>query len=195
MGRRYIISLTGANRVGILAAVTTALDELRGNLWEANISVMPPFCSILLTADFPEGRTADIVSDHIRDLCRPYAVEVRLSEPNGEGRSSTPATPTAQHMLTVHGSDKPGMLRLLSNKLSELGIDIHNLYAERCDQDATFTMELELAIPTSLDIAHVREEVSGRCREVGLDLTLEPAEEFFARCGRNLRDAVRAGAR
>ena len=132
---------------------------------------------------------------HIRDLCRPYAVEVRLNEPGGEGMSFTPATPTSQYMLTVRGPDKPGMLRLLSNKLSELGIDIRNLYAERCDQDATFTMELELAIPTSLDIAHVREEVSGRCREVGLDLTLEPAEEFFARCGRNLRDAVRAGTR
>src|SRR5262245_3914688 len=103
MGRRYIISLTGANRVGILAAVTTALDELRGNVREANISVMSPFCSILLTADFPEARTADVVSDHLRDLCRPYAVEVRLSEPSGEGATSAPAIPTTQHMLTVRG--------------------------------------------------------------------------------------------
>ncbi len=191
MAKRYIISLTGANRVGILAAVTTALDELRGNLWEANISVMPPFCSILLTADFPEGRTDKIVSDHIRDLCRPYAVEVRVTEPGGEGTAPATATSTARYVLTVHGSDKPGMLRLLSSKLSELGIDIHNLYAERCDRDQTFSMELEVAIPTSLDITHVREQVSVRCREVGLAATLEPAADFLARCGGNLRDAVR----
>ena len=190
MARRYIISLTGANRVGILAAVTTALDELRGNLWEANISVMPPFCSILLTADFPEGRTADIVSDHIRDLCRPYAVEVRLSEPVGDGTAATPAAPAAQYILSVQGSDKPGMLRLLSHKLSELGIDIRNLFAERCEQDGTFSMELELAVPALLDIAHVREQLAARCREVGLDETLELAAEFFARRSRNLRDAV-----
>ena len=195
MARRYIISLTGANRVGILAAVTTALDELRGNLWEANISVMPPFCSILLTAEFPDGRTTDIVSDHLRDLCRPYAVEVRISEPNGVGSEAGAATPTNQYMLTVHGTDKPGMLRLLSNKLSELGIDIHNLFAERCDADGTFAMELELAVPAALDIGDARDQVSTRCQEVGLEATLEPAAEFFARCGRNLRDTVRAKTR
>ncbi len=193
MARRYIISLTGANRVGILAAVTTALEELRGNLWEANISVMPPFCSILLTADFPETRTTDIVSDHLRDLCRPYSVEVRISEPNGAEASAVAST--NQFMLTVHGTDKPGMLRLLSNKLSEFGIDIHNLFAERCDKDETFAMGLELAIPAALDINHVRDQVSTRCREVGLEATLEPATDFFARCGRNLRDTVRAETR
>ena len=148
MARRYIISLTGANRVGVLAAVTTALDELRGNLWEASISVMPPYCSILLAADFPEDRTADIVSDHIRDLCRPYDVKVRLTEPAADSGILTP--PSAKYVLTVRGSDKPGMLRLLSTKMAELGVDIRNLYAERCERDQTFSMELELAIPASL---------------------------------------------
>ena len=102
MARRYIISLTGANRVGVLAAVTTALDELRGNLWEANISVMQPFCSILLAADFPDDRTQDVVSDHIRDLCRSYGVEVRLSEPAAESGILTP--PSNKYVLTAECS-------------------------------------------------------------------------------------------
>lgn len=191
MARRYIISLTGANRVGILAAVTTALDELRGNLWEASISVMPPFCSILLTADFPEGRTTDIVSDHIRDLCRPFAVEVRVSE----FEIATAAVPVSRYMLTVRGNDQPGMLRLLSTKLSELGIDIQNLYAERCERDETFSMELELAIPTAANIALVSEQVTIRCLEIGLQATIEPFAAFLARCGGNLRDTVRANTR
>ncbi len=192
MARRYIISLTGANRVGILAAVTTALDELRGNLWEASISVMPPFCSILLTADFPDGRTTDIVSDHIRDLCRPYAVEVRLSEIDA---ASAAAAPTSRYMLTVRGSDKPGMLRLMSTKLAELGIDIQNLYAERCERDQSFSMELELAIPTAANLDQISQQISARCLEVGLQSTLEPFADFMARCGGNLRDSVRASTR
>ena len=81
MARRYIISLTGANRVGVLAAVTTALDELRGNLWEASISVMQPFCSILLTADFPDDRSEDIISAHIREPRRRKAGTNRECEP------------------------------------------------------------------------------------------------------------------
>lgn len=193
MSRRYIISLTGANRVGILAAVTTALDELRGNLWEASISVMEPFCSILLAADFPDDRSADIVSDHIRDLCRPYAVEVRLSEPAAESGILVP--PSAKYVLTVSGSDKPGMLRRLSTKLAELGVDIRNLYAERCEHDQSFSLELELAIPTALDVERVREQLFARCQEIGLQATLEPFADFLARCGGNLRDSVRATTR
>ena len=193
MARRYIISLTGANRVGVLAAVTTALDELRGNLWEASISVMQPFCSILLAADFPEDRTQEIVSDHIRDLCRPYGVEVRLSEPAADSGILTP--PSNKYVLTVRGSDKPGMLRMLSGKLAELRVDIRNLYAERCERDKSFSLELELAIPMSHDFARVSEQLFARCQEVGLNATLEPFTDFVARCGGNLRDSVRATTR
>lgn len=193
MARRYIISLTGANRVGVLAAVTTALDELRGNLWEASISVMQPFCSILLTADFPDDRSENVVSDHIRDLCRPYAVEVRVSEPAAESGILMP--PSNKYVLTVSGSDKPGMLRNLSTKLAELGVDIRNLYAERCEQKKTFSLEFEVAIPMSLNLDRVSEQITTRCQELGLQLTLEPFADFVARCGGNLRDSVRATTR
>ncbi|MBM3969740.1 MAG: hypothetical protein FJ302_07750 [Planctomycetes bacterium] len=193
MARRYIISLTGANRVGVLAAVTTALDELRGNLWEASISVMQPYCSILLAADFPDDRNQEVVSDHIRDLCRPYGVEVRLSEPAAD--SGILAPPSNKYVLTVRGSDKPGMLRMLSGKLAELGVDIRNLYAERCERDKSFSLELELAIPMSFDFTRVSEQLFARCQEVGLNATLEPFTDFVARCGGNLRDSVRAETR
>ncbi len=193
MARRYIISLTGANRVGVLAAVTTALDELRGNLWEASISVMQPFCSILLTADFPDDRSESVISDHIRDLCRPYAVEVRVSEPAAESGILMP--PSNKYVLTVTGSDKPGMLRNLSTKLAELGVDIRNLYAERCENKKTFSLEFEIAIPMSLNLERVSEQITTRCQELGLQLTLEPFADFVARCGGNLRDSVRATTR
>lgn len=193
MARRYIISLTGANRVGVLAAVTTALDELRGNLWEASISVMQPFCSILLTADFPDDRSESVISDHIRDLCRPYAVEVRVSEPAAESGILMP--PSNKYVLTVSGSDKPGMLRNLSTKLAELGVDIRNLYAERCEHKKAFSLEFEIAIPMSLNLERVSEQITTRCQELGLQLTLEPFADFLARCGGNLRDSVRATTR
>lgn len=193
MARRYIISLTGANRVGVLAAVTTALDELRGNLQEASISVMQPFCSILLAADFPDDRTQSIVSDHIRDLCRPYGVEVRLSEPAADSGILTP--PSSKYVLTVRGSDKPGMLRILSGKLAELSVDIRNLYAEHCERDKSFSLELELAIPMSRNFEVVREQLFARCQEIDLNATLEPFADFLARCGGNLRDSVRATTR
>lgn len=189
MARRYIISLTGANRVGILSALTTALDELRGNVWEASISVMQPFCSILLAADFPDDRSSDIVSAHIRDRCRAYAVEVRLSEPTADSGILTP--PSNKFVLTVRGSDQPGVLRMLSTKLAELGVDIRDLYAERSERDKTFSLELELAIPMSLDFARISEQLFGKCDELGLQTTLEPFADFLARCGGNLRDAVR----
>jgi predicted amino acid-binding ACT domain protein len=152
---------------------------------------MSPFCSILLTADFPDDRTNDVVSGHIRDLCRPFAVEVRLSEQITESGIGL-GMPATEHVLTVWGPDRPGVLRLLATKMSELGVDIQNLYAERKETEKTFLMELELAVPRSLDLDDVRHQVGTRCEELGLRSRLETYTDFVERCGGNLRDAVRA---
>ena len=79
--------------------------------------------------------------------------------------------------------------------VAEVGVGIGSRYAERCERDQSFVMELELAIPMSLDLARVSGQISARCQELGLQLTLEPFAEFFARCGGNLRDSVRATTR
>ncbi len=58
--KEYVLTLTAVNRIGILAAVSNAIAELGGDLREINVTVMSRFFTIILSADFPEQRDADI---------------------------------------------------------------------------------------------------------------------------------------
>ena len=84
MPRRLIITLTAANRVGILAGVSNALAELSGDLQEIRQTVVQKFFTMIIAADFPAERDPQIVLDHIRDVCRPYSVDVTLKDPLDE---------------------------------------------------------------------------------------------------------------
>ena len=84
MTKRYLISVMAANRVGILTALTNALEELGANLVEVQQNVMQQFFTLMLAADFPEQRTPDVVVDHIRGICRPFGGDVIIKDPQIE---------------------------------------------------------------------------------------------------------------
>src|SRR5579863_5909896 len=147
MSKRYIITLMATNRVGILAAVTTSLAELGGDIQEVSQTVMQRFFTIIMSAEFPDTRDRSVIVDHIRGLCRPFGVEVNLKDPEEETLQDVQSEGIEKYYLTAEGKDKPGMIRQISARLAQEGIDITDVYARRADQGQTFVMVMELAVP------------------------------------------------
>ena len=180
MSKRYIITLMAANRVGILAAVTNAMAELGGDLLEVSQTVMQRFFTIILAAEFPDEREPQIVGDHIRDVCRPYAVEVCLKVPDAEILQEPPDGGAEKYFLTVTGDDKPGMIRQVSARLAHEGIDITDLYARRSDRDRSFTMVMELAVPLGVNALALQTELEEMGSAVGLSAAMQHENIFIA---------------
>jgi glycine cleavage system transcriptional repressor len=180
MTRRFILTLMAANRVGILAAVTTALDELGGNVLEVSQTVLQDFFTIILAAEFPVEREANVVADHLRDVCRPYGIEVAIKDPREEILQGPPPKGTEKFILTVAGSDAPGVIRRLSTRLAQETIDIVDLYGVRNAVDGAFQMVLALAVPPGVDAIGLQEEIEAIGRSVGLSATLQHEDIFSA---------------
>ena len=51
-----------------------------------------------------------------------------------------------RYFLTAEGQDKPGMVRQISARLAQEGIDITDVFARRADEGLTFVMVMELAV-------------------------------------------------
>ncbi len=151
MSKRYIITLMAANRVGILAAVTTSLAELGGDIQEVSQTVMQRFFTIIMSAEFPEHRDPSVIIDHIRGVCRPFGVEVNLKDPKAETLQELPNEGTEKYFLTAEGEDKPGMIRQISARLAQEEIDITDVFARRAENGKTFVMVMELAVPNGVD--------------------------------------------
>ena len=180
MARRYIITLMAANRVGIMAALTNGLSELGGDLVEVSQTVMQRFFTIILAAEFPEHRQPQVIVDHIRDVCRPYGVEVNLKDPAQEQLQEPISGGVEKYFLTITGEDKPGIIRQITARLAQEGIDITDLYAVRSDQDRSFIMIMELAVPLGVEAMALQAELEELGRNVGLAPMLQHENIFIA---------------
>jgi glycine cleavage system transcriptional repressor len=179
MAKRYIITLMAANRVGILAAITTSLAELGGDLQEVSQTVMQRFFTIIMSAEFPEHRDPAVIVDHIRGVCRPFGVEVNLKDPDLESPQGPPPEGVERYFLTAEGEDKPGMIRQISARLAQEGIDITDVFARRAE-GKTFVMVMELAVPAGVDALALQRELEELGSAVGLSASLQHEDIFTA---------------
>jgi glycine cleavage system transcriptional repressor len=169
-----------ANRVGVISALTTALTELGGDLQEVSQTVLQRFLTIILAAEFPEHRDPQIIVDHIRDVCRPFGVDVCLKDPEREQLQPVPTGGVQKYFLTLSGKDEPGVMRKVSSRLAQEEIDITDLYAARKEQDRTFVMVMELAVPECVDVFSLVSELEEMGQPFGLHPTMHHESDFIS---------------
>jgi glycine cleavage system transcriptional repressor len=180
MAQRFVIGLMAANRTGILSAVTTALAELGGDIQEVSQTVMQKFFTIILAADFPDHRHADVIVGHLRDACRPFGVEVILKDPSQEPLQEPPVEENEKYFLTLTGHDAPGIISKITGRLAREQIDITDLYGITQGPDRSFVMIMELAMPAGVDALALQKELEQLGKPVGLLATLQHENIFAA---------------
>ena len=175
MARRYILTVLAANRVGILAALTNALDELGGNMLDVSQGVIQDFFTMVLAAEFPEERDPDVIVDHIRAVCRPYGAEVALKNAQDEAPFEIRDEPMARqrYVLTASGQDRPGVLRFIAHRLAQDDIVLLDLQGMRHESDRSFLTSMELAVPPGVDALKLRTDLDHEFRPDGITIALQ----------------------
>ncbi|MCA9037508.1 MAG: ACT domain-containing protein [Planctomycetaceae bacterium] len=152
MPKEYIITMTAANRVGIMSAVTRAMSDLGADLREASQTVVRGYFTMIFSAEFPEKLDAGVIRDHLLDVCRPFGIDVNLKEPVPETGDETPRKTLRLYSLRLGGDNQPGVLRQLSTVISTKRIDIAGMHAVRVRRGSGFEMVMKIAVPPELDI-------------------------------------------
>lgn len=166
MAKKYVMSVMAVNRVGILAALGTALDELRGSFVDVSQAVMRQYFTMIIAVEFPDDRDPAVIVEHIQAVCRPFGGVVTLKDPEEDaamGLSPLEASAgdvTVEYLLRITGNDRPGVLRRVAHRLAQDGIDVVDLYGLRHDEDNTFVTCLQLAVPVGINIAFLKKDLS-----------------------------------
>lgn len=168
--KRYIISLLAANRVGIMAAVTTAMDELGANLHEASIAVIQDFFSIVIAADFPEQRDPTLIQEHIEGICNAFSVDVCVKDPDVDVPSILSPEECDRYLLAIAGNNRSGILRIISSQLGQDGVDILDLSATSSEDGQSFEMMIKVAIPKELDITDLQTTLENICSDLDVSV-------------------------
>lgn len=175
MAKQYIMTLMAVNRVGVLSALTTALDDLGGNLVELSQAVMRGFFTMIVAVEFPPDRDPDLILEHIRSVCGPFGVEIAIKDPDEEmmPEPSDETDEADRYILTVTGPDQKGALRHITRRLAQEGIDIIDLRGFVDDARTRFSAFMELVAPTGVDVLSIIHELQASSMARNLLLTIQ----------------------
>lgn len=161
------VTAVGADRPGIIARLTGVLLEHGGNLEDTSMTILSgQFAMVLLVStDTGPQELEDALAGAVADL----GLIVSVAEV-GAGSDSPPAT----HVVSIYGSDRPGILHAASTLLAERGINVTDLATRVLEGESpVYAMMLEVALGEEPDTDELAEALRGIG---GVDASIHPLD-------------------
>jgi predicted amino acid-binding ACT domain protein len=173
----YIVTVTAADRVGIVYSVAGTLRDQGGNIRELSQTVMRGYFTIILEVEFPEPRDRKALIEAITERGKRFDLTAVVLEVSPSGVES-PVADGERFILTVLGADAPGNIHGIAGCLAAHGVNIVDLHA-RVD-GTRFALVMEAFLPPDLAPGTVRAELERFGREHGLEAYVQHENIFLA---------------
>lgn len=169
MNRWYMLTLVGADRPGIVAAVTRALYESGCNLGEASMIRLGANFTIMLMVETDRER------HEVEDLLNPVAdMHHLLLHVDGiEGRLHRHEEPDV--VITVYGADRAGIVAEATGVLAEAGLNILDLESTvgGSEERPLYIMSIEGQAHRGTEAL---EQAVEKIRECGIEVSIMPID-------------------
>ena len=157
----YAVTAIGRDRPGIVAAISRALLELKGNLEDSHMAILRGHFAVMLIVRVPEGTSEDELCARLGEVRDELGLEAltfnhvdELAEPR----------PAASHMLSVYGADRRGIVAGVTGALAGLGVNIVDLDTRLAGSAEApiyaMLVELDLAGAAVADVERVLAELA-----------------------------------
>ena len=120
---QFAVSSIGRDRPGIVAAIAGALLGIDANIEDSRMAILGGHFAVMLIVSAPEGSDREAVAAALapaREELGLEALTVSEVHPADAGRA-------ADHVITVYGSDHPGIVHAISAELATAGVNITDL--------------------------------------------------------------------
>lgn len=155
----YAITVLGHDRAGIIATATGALADLGLNLEDSSMTRLRGHFAMTLICG--GGASIDEVRAALEPLGHDHTLTVTVFEVPVEPPTSDVAVP---YVLSVHGSDRPGIVSALMTEVAQVGGNVTDL-TTRLSEDL-YLVIAEIDLPTDADVPMLQ----SRLRAIGNDL-------------------------
>lgn len=171
MTTSLVITVMGADRPGLIEALSKALAAHHGNWLESRITVLGGRFAGILLASVPEteARTVKEALGALETEGLRITVEDSGLEP-GTGESRTVK-------LELIGQDHPGIVREISEAIARRGVNIQEFSTECLSAswsgETLVKAVAELSVPRSVPTAELRRLLEALANELMVDVTLD----------------------
>jgi glycine cleavage system transcriptional repressor len=170
MQRFFAIAVLGRDRPGIVADVSRRLLDLGCNVEDVITSVLSGHFALMLVCSAP----ADLGTEAMRSRLAGLPGDLHLAVwPEAERADR----PRASHVLTVYGSDRPGIVHRVASALADLAVNISDMTCRLShDGGSLYALTVEVELPAGLAPEVLEAAVREAVRPLGLELSVAAIE-------------------
>lgn len=171
MSQRLVITALGADRPGIVNALSDALYSNHLNIEDSRMSVLGGEFAILLMVSGEQQAINDFAakSPQIEDALQ-MKLMLKTTEAKAESQGLVP------YDVDVIAIDNPGIVHNLASFFSSRQINIVDLetdrYAAAHTGTSMFSLHMTIGVPADIAIAELRDDFVATCDDLNLDATL-----------------------
>jgi glycine cleavage system transcriptional repressor len=170
----FAVWALGADRPGIVAAVTGVLLRMGCNLKDCSMTVLSRHFAMMMLVEAPDDVPADALEAALAEANFDLTVAVR---PLGEGAMLF--VEGEPFIVSVYGSDHPGIVHHIANVLADHSVnitDVNTRVLGEEDGEPVYAMLLEVTLPRSLDPSALENRIQAVAKDLGVDASLPPAD-------------------
>lgn len=164
------VTAIGADRPGIVSAVSGALFELGCNLQDATSTILRGHFSITLIVKADRSVSVRDVEAALGGV----AGDLELIVTVRPVEEASGAVTDPSHIVSVYGADRPGIVFRVTDALARMGANVTELASRLIgdDTDPVYVLMLEVALA---DTQGLEAEMESLGRELGVDISVHPA--------------------
>ena len=170
--QHFALTIIGRDRSGIVSQVTESLFKLGCNIADSSCSILGgQFAMILIIAhpDFTDRESFDDAFSSLEDSG--LSVFLRTLKPGGEKHTTIEGEIC---MISVYGSDKPGIVYHVTKELGERNVNITDLNTKLVgtDERPVYVMMIEAVLPDGMEPEEIETIMNSIKVEMNVDISV-----------------------
>lgn len=169
------VNALGADRPGIVAAVTGVLVEQGCNLEDTSMSILRGRFAMMLVVAAPDTVGPEAMEAALSDAAARFDLVVAVRAIDDDVPTSPAGAP---YGLSVYGADRPGIVHRVAAALADLGVNVVDLATRMIggSERPVYAMLLDVTLPPGLDAEAVEGRLDEVCGDLGVEWSLHPAD-------------------
>jgi glycine cleavage system transcriptional repressor len=141
----FAVTAIGRDRPGIVAEISGALYELRGNIEDSRMAILGGHFAVMLIVEVPEEVGRDSLEERLARSRERLDLDALTVNPVGHLTRES-ARPT--HLVSVYGADHPGIVHTVTSTLAERGVNVTDLQTRvaGAPESPFYVMLIEVAL-------------------------------------------------
>jgi glycine cleavage system transcriptional repressor len=179
--KKIVITALGKDRPGIVSGVTGMLYRHNASIEDSTMTILEGNFAMIMIVAVPKQCDFAALKKHCVNLGRKMNLTVSLSQPEREPLVGPVIHRGNPYIVSVLGSDKPGIVYKVSTYLTRHNINITDLNTKVIGREGdrnVYAMVLEVELPKKARPSIIERGLKQLARSIRVDLTFKAIESF-----------------